>query len=163
MKMMTVVAIALSLAVSMFSIAYAGFGKGMGGGCGDCAQNTGAGAAATAPSAQFRKFQADTIDLRQDMMLKRFEIQRENLKATPDAGKIAALQADIKNVQSKIHAIRDQSGLPTGTGEGECGQMMGGCNKMGMGAGKGMGGCNKMGMGGGKGMGGCNGPCGAQK
>jgi hypothetical protein len=155
MKKMTVVAIAMSLAVTMFSIANAGFGKGMGGGCGDCAKNTGT--TATAPSDQFRKFQADTIDLRQDMMLKRFEIQRENLKATPDAAKIAALQADIKNTQAKIHAIRDQSGLPTGPGEGECGQKMGGCNKMNMGD------CNKMGMGGGKGMGGCNGPCGAQK
>ena len=123
----------------MFGVANAG-NRGMGGGCGNCAQGG-------APSDQFRKFQADTIDLRQEMMVKRFEMQRENLKATPDSGKIAALQADIKTVQLKIQDIRSQSGLPVGMRDGECGQRMGGAGKMGMGGpGKGMGGCN-------------NGPC----
>ncbi|NTV48571.1 MAG: hypothetical protein HGB32_15815 [Geobacteraceae bacterium] len=140
MKKMSVVVIALSLAVSMFSVANAGYRNGMGGGCGNCAQGG-------ASSDQFRKFQADTIDLRQEMMTKRFEMQRENLKGTPDSGKIAALQADIKAIQTKIQDVRSQSGLPVGMRDGECGQRMGKAGK------KGMGGC-------GKGMGGCNnGPC----
>jgi len=146
MKKMTVVVIALSLAVAMFSIASAGNKNGMAGGCGNCAQN-----AASAPSEQMRKFQADSLDLRQEMMLKRFEIQRENLKAAPDAAKIAAITADIKNLQAKIHEIRSQSGLSNDKCGGECCQDMGECNK------KGVGGC-------GKGMGGCNGgPCGGRK
>ncbi len=132
MKKMSVVIIALSLAVSMFGVANAG-NRGMGGGCGNCAQGG-------VPSDQFRKFQADTIDLRQEMMLKRFEMQRENLKATPDSAKIAALQAYIKDIQLKIQDIRSQSGLPVGKSDGECGQRMGGVGK------RGMGGCN-------------NGPC----
>lgn len=133
MKKMFVATMALGLAVSLFSMATAG----MGGGCGNCGQQG-------ASSDPYRKFQAATIDLRQEMMLKRFEVQRENLKGTPDSAKIAALQADIKVLQSKILDIRNQSGLPTGKGDGECGQKPGGCGNMGMG------GCG-------------NGPCGGRK
>jgi hypothetical protein len=140
MKKISVVAMALTLAVSLFSSANAGYRGGMGGGCGDCAQQG-------APSEPFQKFQADTIDLRQEMMTKRFDLQRENLKATPDKEKIASLQAEIQALQSKILDLRSRSGLPVDKCDGECGQMMGGFGK------KGMGGC-------GKGMGGCNsGPC----
>ena len=140
MNKISVVAMALTLAVSLFSSANAGCRGGMGGGCGDCAQQG-------APSEPFRKFQADTIDLRQEMMTKRFDLQRENLKAAPDEAKIASLQADIKALQSKILDIRSRSGLPVDKCDGECGQMRGGFER------KGMGGCGKR-------MGGCNnGPC----
>lgn len=145
MKKMSVVVIALALTVSLFSIANAGNRNGMGGGCGNCPQQGGA------PSDQFRKFQGDTIELRQEMMLKRFEVQRENLKGTPDAAKVAALQADIKALQEKILNVRSQSGLPVDKCDGECTQAMGGCDKKNMGGhGKGNGGCNKA-------------PCGGQK
>jgi hypothetical protein len=130
--------IALGLAVLVFSNADAGYGKRMGGGCGNCSQAEG-------PTDQYRKFQNDTIDLRQEMMTKRFEVQRENLKGTPDNAKIATLQADIKVIQSKLLAIRTQSGLPTDKCDGECAQAGAGCGKKTMG-----GGCN-------------NGPCGSQK
>jgi hypothetical protein len=154
MKKMSVAVVALGLAVSLFSLANAG-NNGMGGGCGNCAQQQGASATAAAPGAlsnPFRKFQGDTIDLRQEMMTKRFELQRENLKATPDEAKIATLRADITALQAKILAIRSQSGLPSDKCDGECPQKMGGCDKMSMGdcsktmggdCGKGMGGCNK--------------------
>lgn len=145
MKKMSVVVIAMALAVSLLSIANAGNRNGMGAGCGDCVQKG-------APSDQFRKFQSDTIDLRQEMMVKRFDLQRENLKGTPDREKIAALQADIKTLQVKIMDIRGQSGLPVDKCDGECGQKMGGhdMKKMMGGCGKGMGDCN-------------NGPCGGRK
>lgn len=150
MKKMSVVAITLSLAVSLFSLANAGT-NGMGGGCANCAQQQTAPAALAAPSEPHRKFQADTIDLRQEMMTKRFEMQRENLKGAPDSAKIAALKADILALQAKILDIRSQSGLPGDKCDGECPQKMGGCDKMSMGdCGKSMGGCNK-------------GPCGTQK
>lgn len=143
MKKTTIIVIALALAAFMFSIANAG----MGGGCGNCAQD-----GASAPAEPFRKFQADTIDLRQEMMTKRFEMQRENLKGTPDDAKLAALRADIKLLQTKILAIRSQSGLPVDKFDGECAQMNCGPGM------KGMGGCGN------RGMGGCNsGPCGGQK
>ena len=136
MKKMSVAALALTLAASLFSLADAGYGNGMGAGCGNCAPQG-------APSDPFRKFQADTIDLRQEMMTKRFEMQRENLKGTPDRAKIASLQVEIKSLQSKILDLRGKSGLPVDKGDGECRQIKVGC-------GKGMGGCN-------------TGPCGGQK
>ncbi|MHB8122070.1 MAG: hypothetical protein ACYDG4_07935 [Desulfuromonadaceae bacterium] len=135
MKKMSVVVMALGLAVSMFSLADAGNrnGMGMGMGCANCPQ-------AGAASEPYRKFQADTIDLRQEMMAKRFEVQRENLKGTPDKEKIAALQADIKNLQTKIMDVRSLSGLPVGKNDGECGRKMGRSGKRGMGfCGNGMG------------------------
>jgi hypothetical protein len=133
MKRITVLVVTLSLAVALFSIANAGNRNG----CGDCAQRG-------ASSEQLRKFQADTIDLRQEMMTKRFEIKRENLKATPDKEKIVSLQADIKTLQSKIFDIRSKSGLPVGKSNGDCGKKMGDCGNRGMGE------CN-------------NAPCGTQK
>jgi len=128
MKKMTVVLMALALAVSTFSIADAGNRNGMGRGCGSCPK-------VSTSSEQFRKFQSDTIDLRQEMMAKRFEIQRENLKGTPDKAKIASLQVEINAVQSKIQDIRSKSGLPAGRCDGECGKKQGR-------QGRGMGFCN---------------------
>lgn len=149
MKKMSVAVIAMTLVVSMFGNANAGSMNGTGGGCDNCLQQGGA------PSDPFRKFQADTIDLRQEMMIKRFEMQRENLKPAPDAAKIAELRADITLLQTKILAVRDQSGLPADKSDGECGQKM---RKHGM---KGMGDCSKSAGDCGKGRGGCNsGPCG---
>jgi hypothetical protein len=137
MKKMFVAVMALSLTISLFNGANAGTMDGTGGGCGKCAQQSG-----STSADPLRKFQADTIDLRQEMMTKRFEVQRENLKGTPDTTKITALQADIRNIQAKILDIRSKSGLPAGKSDGECGQKPGGCGH--------------------KGMGGCNGPCGKQ-
>ncbi len=139
MKKLSIITVTLGLTVALFGIANAGY-MGGAGGCGNCAQQG-------AQSDPFRKFQADTIDLRQEMMTKRFEIQRENLKASPDAAKIAALQNDITALQTKIHDVRTLSGLPVGKCDGECPPKMGK---------QGMGGC-------GKAMGGCNAPCGSPR
>lgn len=126
MKKSSVVAVALTLAVSLAGIANAGI-KGGSGGCNNCLKS-GAGAS----SDPYRKFQADTLDLRQDMMNKRFELQRENLQGKPNNLKVAELQADIKLLQTKILEIRTQSGLPADRCDGECGQKSGDCNKQGM-------------------------------
>ena len=128
------------------------FAQGRMGGCNECAQGNQT-PQAVGQTDQNRKFQMDTLDLRQEMMLKRFEMQRENLKATPDAGKIAALKADVNTIQARINSIRVQSGLPeNGKRDGECFKMDGNCFKQ-----DGTGGCNKQN---GK-LGGCNGqPCG---
>ncbi|HIJ96472.1 MAG TPA: hypothetical protein HPP94_12185 [Desulfuromonadales bacterium] len=142
MKKISTILLALALGTSLSGIAGAGI-NGMDGGCDKCDK-----VGAHAPADPFRKFQVDTIDLRQEMMIKRFEVQRENLKGAPDQARIAAFQADIKTLQSKILAIRSQSGLPVDKCDGECSQFMGGCDK------KEMVGCNKA-------PGGCNGaPCG---
>jgi hypothetical protein len=141
MKKIVTAVLVLTLGVSLFGRVDAG--NGAEGGCDKCGK-----VAMSAPADPFRKFQADTIDLRQEMMIKRFEVQRENLKGVSDAARIAALQSEITSLQSKILAIRSQSGLPVDKCDGECGQSLGGCDK------KAMGGCDKA-------PGGCNGaPCG---
>lgn len=137
MKKITATLTAIGLALVIGGTAQAGKQMGgMHGGCGDCAQSA-------ALTDQQRSFQQNTIDLRQEMMLKRFEIQRENLKATPDNAKINSLKGEIKTIQGKIHDIRVQSGLPdNGMRDGECFQKDG----------------KKPNCGNGQ-TGGCNGPC----
>ena len=122
MKKVAAALTALGLALAIGSTVQAGNRMGgMHGDCGNCDK-----VGAPVPTEQIRKFQADTIDLRQEMMVKRFEVQRENLKATPDAAKISALQADIKVIQTKINDIRVASGLPErGSRDGRGGPMGG--------------------------------------
>lgn len=120
----TITAFVLALAVTGTVFARGPFG----GGPGNCCQG------GVQPE-QIRKFQQDTLDLRQEMMTKSFELQRENLKATPDSAKIAALQTEIGAIQTKIQDARAQSGLPERGGRGPMGggygrgpMGMGGCN-----------------------------------
>jgi Spy/CpxP family protein refolding chaperone len=115
MKKITATLTAMALALAIGSTVQAGMHKGgMHGGCGDCAQSG-------TLTEQQRAFQMDTIDLRQEMMMKRFEVQRENLKATPDSARVTALQAEIKAIQTKIGEIHVKSGMPDcGLRDGEC-------------------------------------------
>lgn len=123
--------------VTLLALALALGGTAMAQGDGGCA-NCPKGMMPPSANDQFRKFQQETIDLRQEMMLRRFEVQRENLKGTPDAAKIAALGGEIKMIQAKIAEIRVQNGLPDrGKRDGECFSSTGGCNQP-----NGMGGCN---------------------
>ncbi|MSN24854.1 MAG: hypothetical protein GJV46_03190 [Geobacter sp.] len=137
MKKVMVAIAAITLALAVNGNARAGMHRGgMDGGCGDCAQ-------AGTMTDQQRAFQQNTIDLRQEMMLKRFEVQRENLKATPDSARVAALKADIKAIQARIHDIRTQSGITdNGMRDGECFKKDGKGRHCGNGP-----------------VGGCNGPC----
>ena len=94
-------------------------------GCANCPT----GKVASGQSDQARTFQRNTMDLRQEMMNKRFELQRENLQAVPDSTKMTALNSDISALQAKIHAERLKSGLEC-KNDGDCGQMMDcGCGK----------------------------------
>jgi hypothetical protein len=128
---------ACALALSIGGTASAGCAK-AGGGCADCAQSAQGAqlnqvnpASATAGMPDpYRQFKQKTLDLRQEMMNKRFELQRENLKATADAGKVAGLKSDIQAIQVRINEIRVQSGLPdNGKRDGECFKMDGSCFK----------------------------------
>jgi ribosomal protein L29 len=147
MKRIVTVMPAIVLALAMSAIAFAQCG---GGGCGNCAQGGTAGqtpAMSQAPAGEpdpYRQFMQNTIDLRQAMMNKRFDLQRENLKGTPDVAKIAQLKADIARIQTRIGEIRTQSGLAdSGKLDGECGKMGGDCFKMNGECGKMGGGCGE--------------------
>lgn len=137
MKKVTTALMALVLALAISGTVQAGSNMGgMNGDCGICDRSVGDGPEVKASTDMFRKFQADTIDMRQEMMMKRFELQRENLKGTPDAAKVATLKDEIKAIQTKINDIRVVSGLPErGKRDGECGPKAakGGCDKRQMG------------------------------
>ena len=141
MKRFLAISTACALALSIGSTALAVCSKA--GGCGNCGQagqfmQQIPGSAPAAESAAFRQFRINTLDLRQEMMNKRFDLQRENLKGTPDAAKVAVLKSDIRAIQAKINGIRLQSGLPEmGKRDGECYKMEGDCFKQ-----DGSGGCN---------------------
>lgn len=132
MKNILALVTAFSLTLAISGTAPAGCGKD--GGCGNCNQGGPFSQAKPAVLANgetglYRQFRQDTIDLRQEMMNKRFELQRENLKGTPDAARIAGLKADITAIQVKISQVRVQNGLPDeGKLDGECFKMDGGCN-----------------------------------
>jgi hypothetical protein len=83
---------------------------------------------------QIRKFKLDTIDLRQEMMTKKFDLQRENLKESPDSARVGALKAEIATIKAKIEAVRDGSKLPQSVCNRVCGMMdedCGSCGKAG--------------------------------
>jgi hypothetical protein len=61
---------------------------------------------------QMKKFKTDSIDLRQEMMNKRFDLQRENLKETPDSARVTAITAEIEAIKVKIDALRTAANLP---------------------------------------------------
>lgn len=156
MKRIFAAAAALSLALTISGTTFAA-PCGKDGGCGDCNQGARMNQANPAnPASQtaaepdvYRQFRMNTLDLRQAMMNRRFDLQRENLKATPDTVKVAALKADVAAIQARINEIRLQSGLPEdGKRDGECYKPDGGCGMQ-------NGGCDKQ-----SGMGDCNGkPC----
>ena len=141
MKKILALTAACALALAIAATALAECRKG--GGCDNCNQgaqlNQANPVSATAGEPDpYRQFKLNTLDLRQEMMNKRFELQRENLKATADEAKVAGLKSDIKAIQARINEIRIQSGLPdNGKRDGECFKMDGSCFKQ-----AGMGNCN---------------------
>jgi len=113
---LTVVA-ALAITGSAFARGGMGMGPGMGPGM------------VTGPYAeQYKKFAAETMPIRQEMMNKHFELQKEYLKEKPDAEVIKKLQGEVAELRKKMIDARTKSGIPMGRmgGKGMRGGMMGG-------------------------------------
>lgn len=116
---LTVVA-ALAIAGSAFARGGMGPGGGMGAGM------------VTGPYAeQYKKFASETLPIRQEMMNKHFELQKEYLKEKPDAEAIKKLQGELAELRKKMIDARAKSGIPVGRmgrmgGKGMRGGMMGG-------------------------------------
>ncbi|NJD90696.1 MAG: hypothetical protein FIA91_04130 [Geobacter sp.] len=125
-KLYAVVAVlALSLTIGVTALAQAkASGKGSKkAACSSCNKSE-------ATPEQIRKFKLDTIDLRQEMMNKRFDLQRENLKDAPDAAKVSAIKADIEALKVKLDAAKTAAKLPAGAacGNMDCPLMDGNCD-----------------------------------
>jgi hypothetical protein len=134
-----VTVLALSLAVGVTAMAQSkGAGKGAGKGankaaCSSCNKSD-------ATPEQIKKFKAESLDLRQQMMNKRFDLQRENLKDAPDATKTAAIKAEMDAIKVKIDAVKAANKMPASASccKDDCPLMDGNCDSCSSKAG-----CNK--------------------
>ena len=97
-----------------------------------------------------KKFQKETLALRDELMTKNLELRNEYSKSVPDTGRIATLRKEIIDLETKIQNIADKYNM---TSYGRMGGMMMGSGMMGGGMDcpmmGGMGGGMMGGMGGG--------------
>jgi hypothetical protein len=105
-----------------------------------------ASATASGPSsgAAVRKFQKDTFALRDELAAKQADLRDEYQKDQPDQARITALEKDVVDLETRIHAIARRDGFRSR------GPRRGAGMEYGMGMGYGM-----MGYGGGPGSCGC--------
>ncbi len=83
----------------------------------------------------FKKFQKETLSLRDEMMTRKIELRNEYYKEKPDASRIATIRKEIIDLETKIQAAADKYGIETGgpmRGRGTMGRGMmaggpGGC------------------------------------
>ena len=63
---------------------------------------------------QYKKFAAETLPIRQEMMTKHFELQKEFLKEKPDQNVIKKLQGEVAELRKKMIDAHTKAGLPMG-------------------------------------------------
>lgn len=68
-----------------------------------------------------KKFQKETLSLRDELMTKNLELQNEYNKPVPDTNRIATLRKDIIDIQAKIQTVAEKYGVSGPMG----GMMMG--------------------------------------
>jgi len=79
-----------------------------------------------------KKFQKETLSLRDELMTKQLELQNEYSKPVSDTNRIATLKKEIIDLQTKIQTVADKYGI---SGWGQMGQGMMGPGMMGQGMG----------------------------
>ncbi len=79
-----------------------------------------------------KKFQKETLSLRDDLMTKQLELQNEYNKPVPDTNRIATLRKEIIDLQAKIQTVAEKYGV-SGPMGGHIGGMMMGHGMMGRG------------------------------
>ena len=58
-----------------------------------------------------KKFQKETLSLRDEIMTKKLELQSEYNKPTPDTNRIATIQKEIIDLRAKIQEIANKHGI----------------------------------------------------
>jgi len=119
----TVLAISLSVGVTAMAQGKMSGKSSKKAGCSSCQKSE-------ATPEQIKKFKADSIDLRQEMMNKRFDLQRENLKDAPDSARVTAIKADMEAIKVKIDALKAASNIPASASccKEDCPLMDGNCD-----------------------------------
>lgn len=112
----SVLALTAALTFAMAGSALAGPGwGGKGGGCGMGPGYYG-GPGKGQYSEQYRKLEADALPIRQQMMNKRFELQKEFLKEQPDQTAIKKINAEMGELRKKMIDLKTEAGVPVGWG-----------------------------------------------
>jgi zinc resistance-associated protein len=117
MKKATVIGLAvLTIGLLLTGVVYArwddhGMGHGMGYGT-------------TTDIESLKKFQKETVNLREEIMTKRFEIRSEYGKEKPDKKHIADLKKEIIDLQTKVQEIAEKYGIEKPMGHGMKGKGM---------------------------------------
>jgi TolA-binding protein len=65
----------------------------------------------SASSERMRKFQKETLALRDELAAKRVDVDAEYAKDEPDAARIASLREQIGELRVKIQAVADKHGV----------------------------------------------------
>ncbi len=71
-----------------------------------------------------KKFQKETLSLRDELLTKKLELRNEYNKSVPDKKHIATLRKEIIDLQTKIQEISDKYGIDIPTGYGMMGRGM---------------------------------------
>lgn len=120
MRRLILIALAAILILGIGATVYARGPWGYGGW--DCMDMSGA------DIEKVKKFQKETLSLRDELHIKKLELRQEYDKEKPDLDRIAQLRKEIIDLQTKIQKIASSYGLPAmGRGYGRMGRgpMMG--------------------------------------
>jgi hypothetical protein len=60
-----------------------------------------------------KKFQKETLSLRDELVTKQMDLEAEYQKAEPDTARIAALRKEIVDLEAKIQVVGDKVGVRT--------------------------------------------------
>ncbi len=123
MRKATIISLILAVGLLTAGVVYACWGTYGGYGYG---YGPGYGTAANVDAV--KKFQKETLSLRDNLMTKNFELQNEYNKPAPDHNRIASLRKEIIDLQADIQAAADKHGF---SGGGPMGGMMMGSGMMG--------------------------------
>lgn len=74
----------------------------------------------TVDTEKLRNFQKETLSLREEMISKNLELENEYNKPTPDPKRVAALEKETTDLQTKIQEVADKYGV-SGRGRGYAG------------------------------------------
>ncbi len=109
-KIIAALTVVTAIAVSGSAFAKGGMGPGAGPGMGmQQGQYT----------EQYKKFAIETLPVRQEMMNKHFELQKEYLKDKPDQEVIKKIQGEVAELRKKMIDAHVKSGLPMGRNMGK--------------------------------------------
>jgi hypothetical protein len=109
MKKTTVVTVVAVMALAFAGVAFAQMGRGYGmmGSTGDNPGNS-------VNVENLKKFQKETLSLREDIITKQAELANEYNKTTPDTARISELRYQIIDIQAKIQKAAVKYGIDGG-------------------------------------------------